>query len=52
MELGSTLLWGLGIVMAAVLIISSVKKTAKNKDHSSDDSSVAYRHDDVDGHDE
>jgi len=52
LELGSTLLWGLGIVIAAILVISSVKKTAKNKDHSADDSSVAHRHDDVDSHDE
>jgi hypothetical protein len=52
MELGSTLLWGLGIVIAAVLIISSMKKTAKSKDHASDDSSVAHTHDDVDSHDE
>jgi len=52
MELGSTLLWGLGIVIAAVLIISSVKKNTKNKDHRRDDSTVDQSHHDADSHDE
>jgi hypothetical protein len=45
MELGSNFLWGLGILIAVVLVFTSMKKTGKDKDHAPDDSSVAQTHD-------